>query len=93
MAKIDDNTIIRQSRNCAYQFIEERAVVVYPKQRQIHWLNETASCIWKYISKDRKVKNIVEHICQVYDVDENTARKDLVLFLEEASKLKIIEIL
>jgi hypothetical protein len=93
MAKIDDNTVIRQSRNCAYQFIEDRAVVVHPWFREVHLLNETASCIWRYISKDRSVKSIVAHLCQIYDVDENTARNDLVAFLKEAARLKIVEIL
>jgi len=56
--------------------------LVDPKTETIHTLNETASCIWKYIQKPKSVLNIIQMVTTTYNVSRLQATRDVINFLE-----------
>lgn len=46
-------------------------------------LTDTAKCIWENIEKVDSLKEMVDIIIETYEVDEGTAMKDTMLFINE----------
>ncbi len=44
---------------------------------QVHQLNETASFIWTLIDGERRVDEIVDALCEAYDVPRERAHRDV----------------
>lgn len=88
--KLSDATVVRQSDECAWQAIRGKIIVVYPRDREIHRLNETASAIWQYIEKPRTVKEVARHVAAEFDVSESAADADARQFLAELLEKNLI---
>ncbi len=55
-------------------------------------LNETGAVIWELIDGQRNVSEIIDEFIDRYDIDPETATKDILLFLENMSNYLIIKI-
>lgn len=84
---------VRVHPRAAYQVVDGRAVVVIPRRRTIHYLDEIATELWKRIETPAAVRELVAHILESYDVDEPTAREDVRGFLAEMLEKEMIEVL
>ena len=58
------------------------AVLVLPSRGRINVLNEIGARIWSLADGTRPVKEIASAICDDYDIDQPTAEKDTLEFLE-----------
>jgi hypothetical protein len=57
---------------------------------QAYVLNEVASRIWNLIDEQRSVADIRDTIVDQFDVNKETAEKDLVAFLQQLEQLGVI---
>lgn len=53
-------------------------------------LNETGAFIWEQINGTKTVTDIIAALTQEYEIDEETASKDVLDFMENMSKYLII---
>ena len=60
-----------------YQEIHGQAVVVVPARREMHELDEVATFVWTALAKDRSVAELVEALCEEFEVEAETAERDL----------------
>ncbi|OHB77193.1 MAG: hypothetical protein A2Z34_00715 [Planctomycetes bacterium RBG_16_59_8] len=74
---------VKQSDECAWQSIGGRMVIVYPREREIHRLNEVGSAIWQWIEEPRTVAEIALRLADQFDVSKTVAAKDVGQFLAE----------
>jgi hypothetical protein len=81
MQEISAKTRVEQCPDCAYQLMNNKIIIVYPKERTIHRLNETGSAIWKAIEKHKSIEELARFISNEYEVDYDTALKDIVKFI------------
>ena len=81
------NSQIFTKKDIPWRIIEEEALLVDVHKGEVVHLNEVAAEVWKVINekKDEKtsVKELIEHICSQFEVDENTAEKDILDFVNE----------
>jgi len=63
--------------------IDGEAVVVNLKDSTFHTLNPVATFIWEQADGQIKAEQIIEKICQEFEVDRVTAEKDCLEFLGE----------
>lgn len=56
----------------------------------VYTLNETGAFIWEQIDGKRTIKELIEAMISEYDIDEETAMKDVFSFIENLSKYLII---
>jgi methyltransferase-like protein len=54
-------------------------------------LNETGAFIWEQINGKRSIEELIEAVTGEYDIDAETAKEDVLLFIENMSKCLIIE--
>lgn len=54
-------------------------------------LNETGSFLWKELEKGTDYKTLLSKMLEEYDIDEETAKRDIDAFLENARKAELLE--
>ncbi len=54
-------------------------------------LNETGALIWKAIDSGKNVDEIAAEITKEYDIDRETAKNDIAVFIDKMKKESIIE--
>ena len=62
------------------------------KEGVYYGLNEMGTIIWELIQKPVTVQEIIDHILEEYDVDEETCFQDLVELVQEMIKNHLVEI-
>ena len=58
------------------------AVLVLPSRGRINVLNEIGARIWSLADGTRTVKEVAAAVCSDYEIDQATAEKDALEFLE-----------
>jgi len=56
----------------------------------VYTLNETGAFIWEHVDGRKNVGDIIHALLTEYDTDYETARRDVLLFVENMSKYLII---
>jgi hypothetical protein len=70
--------------------LEEETVILDRANGQIHYLNTTASYVWKHCG-GLSAKAIAERLAQVFQIDSGGAEKDAVALLREMNAMKLLE--
>ena len=82
-----DQYVVKNNEKTAYRIIDGEAVLVNLKDSTFHTLNPVATFIWEQADGQIKTEQIIEKICQEFEVDRDTAQRDCLEFLGElASK-------
>ena len=80
---MSDSGRIRRVEGLPHQKIEDQALVVVARKREVHLLNPTATRIWELLERETTVDDLVKTLTGEYDVDAATARKDVEAALAE----------
>ena len=67
----------RQNESVAFRVIDDAAVLVSPHDSQLYWLNPVATRVWELADGSRSVETIAEALCDEFEVDLSTARRDI----------------
>ena len=78
-----DKYVVKNDEKTAYRIINGEAVVVNLKESTFHTFNPVATFIWEQADGQIKAGQMIERICQEFEVDWDTARKDCLEFLGE----------
>ena len=83
MPRLTLRTRLRQRRDCAFQTLDGETVVLLPRERTVHQLNEVGSFLWAELSRPAPIARLVERVCEEFDVEEASARADVLAFARE----------
>lgn len=53
------------------------------RMNELFTMNETAKFIWENLTEEATVNDIEEAMNQAFDIDKETARKDIAIFLKQ----------
>jgi hypothetical protein len=76
--------------NIVKQVVDNEALLLDTDNQQIHHLNETAVVLWEHCERGSTIDKIVSDFIQIYEIDEQTARQDIVHTLESWRQLGLI---
>jgi len=76
-----DKYVVRNNEKTAYRVIDGEAVVVNLKDSTFHTLNPVATFIWEQADGRIKAGQMIEKICDEFEVDWDTAEEDCLEFL------------
>jgi hypothetical protein len=79
--------------NYPFQRIEDDTIIVNPKDRMMHQLNEVGSRIWELIAKQQTVSGIICAITDEFEVNPSAARNDIIQLLDKMLELKLIKVI
>ena len=80
---------ISKNRDVPWRIIEEEAILVDVKKGEVIHLNETGAKIWDLIDGKRSIGDIAKGICDIFEIDKETAQKDTSRFISEAVKKRL----
>lgn len=61
----------------------DEAVLVLPQRGQVKVLNQVGAFLWELLDGQHSVADLIEQLCQSYEVDEQTAQADILAFLKD----------
>jgi hypothetical protein len=73
--------------------VDGETVVLDRNRRMIHHLNATASLIWERCNGDQSSAEIAAAIAEAFEVDVETAGRDVARILREFTALGLLEVL
>lgn len=81
----------RRRQGLAHQTIEGETLIVVPKERLYHALNEVGSHLWAALEREQTIDALVEGLCEEFEVEGDAARKDVEEFLSKMKSLSLVE--
>lgn len=82
----------RYAARTAFQIMDGLAVVVATRKRMVHRLDGVATDLWRYLEPGRTVDELVDLLVSAYEVDVETARNDVVEFVQEFVEKELLEV-
>ena len=70
---------------------ENEAVVLDKEQDLVHQLNPTSAFIWQRCDGNHSVGEIAEELAETFDVDPETARRDVESAVDQLADLGLVE--
>ena len=80
-----------QSENLASAELDDEVCIFNPHEGNYLNLNETASAIWRLLNEPKQLKDIVEYLTNNYMIDKEICLQQILDFMEDAKKSKIIK--
>lgn len=82
---------IKKNKKIPWRIVEDEAILVNVAAAAIIHLNEAGAEIWRCIEADTPIRQIIGHICDTFDINEETARNDTLEFVELLSQKGVVE--
>jgi coenzyme PQQ biosynthesis protein PqqD len=74
---------VTRDENVAWRIIGDEAVLLSAEDSSVHSLDAVGTRIWELCDGEKTVSEIVDQVVSEFDVDRETAEKDVVEFIEE----------
>lgn len=87
---MDGPAVIRRVDGLPFQSIDGRVLVVVPRQKEVHQLNETASRVWMLLEEARTLDGLVDALAVEYDAESAAIRRDLEASLDEMRRKGLV---
>jgi len=71
----------RRDPDLPFQKLEEETIVVDPRRREVHLLNDTAAQVWELLESPQSVDGLVASLAEAYDAPEDELRGAVVELL------------
>lgn len=85
------DSCVSKNENVPWRIIEGEAVIVSVDESEVIHLNQLGAEIWNSIDGKKSVGEIVDYIYDTFEVEEKTAKRDTLEFLEKLIKKKVVE--
>ena len=74
------------------QEVDGEMVLLDMNSESYFGLDEVGTAIWQAIEEKRVLKDVLERLMEVYDVEEKVLKKDLFAFLEKLQESGLVEV-
>jgi len=83
---------IVRSNNLVWRIIDGEAFLMTEDGKKVHMLNKVGTLIWQYADGSLPIKGIISKILERFDIDEETAKKDSLDFINKLVDMKMLTI-
>jgi len=73
-----------------WRLVEREVVLIDPDEGELVRFNEIGSQIWQAIDGQRTVAQIVDHVCDTFEVRRRKAQRDVIRFLRQLQRQELI---
>ena len=84
---------IIRSNNLVWRIIDGEAFLMTEDGKKVHMLNKVGTLIWQYADGSLPIKGIISKILERFDIDEETAKKDFLEFINKLVDMKMLTII
>lgn len=83
---------VKRSDETVWRVIDGDIVVLLPEGAMLHALTGCGSRVWQLINGGTTIKEIVQGICNEYDVEPQRAREEVTEFVHKLVAMKLVEV-
>ncbi len=83
---------IVRSNNLVWRIIDGEAFLMTEDGKKVHMLNKVGTLIWQYADGSLPIKGIISKILERFDINEETAKKDSLEFINKLVDMKMLTI-
>jgi hypothetical protein len=83
---------VRVSENVVFKELAQEGVLLHTLTSQYYGLRETSLTMWKLLTKTGSVQETLEQMLEEFDVEEPVLRQDLLHFVEELMRERLLVI-
>ena len=87
-----EHMVVEKSDNLIFREIDGEVVIIANDGSHIHMLNETATLIWNCSNKRTSIVQIITEMCEQYNVDKDTASRDVLESIKSLSEKNLIRV-
>lgn len=73
-----------------FQKILDEVIILVPRERRLHRLNEAAALLWLSLDAPRTADDLASTLLDEYEIDDETARSDARTFLREMEEKGLV---
>lgn len=84
-----DKPVFRNER-MLWKMIEGNAILIDQDEGELMRLSEVGTEIWNSIDGKRTIDQIIEHICNIFEVNRNVAKRDTLRFIKKLIREEIV---
>jgi hypothetical protein len=88
---VRERIVLMRHEQTAWQLIDDKVIVVTPQTRRVHILSGVGGKVWEYLERPKQIGELVEFICNEYEVDYQRAEKDIKDFIQQLCAREIIK--
>ncbi len=94
MKHIDQCCVSRVEKNVIWAKLKETIIIIalHQTQEKVFKLNPTAAYIWEHCDGKKSVAQLVKDLCGEFCVDEATAMRDTIEFIEKMKNKNLLSI-
>ncbi len=85
------NEVLTLNPDCVVREIGEGLVILVPETSTTHSLEKLGVFIWRQLDGKRDLATVLEAIVSEYEVTEDTARADLLAFVDELRNANLLQ--
>ena len=83
---------VKRADGIPFQKIDGNILIVNPKNREVHLLNDTATFIWESIEKQRVINDLAVDLCESYELTQEQAVDELKDFFNNMKNKGLVEL-
>ncbi len=74
--------VVARDPDAAWRTIEDETIIITPTDSVMHALNDVGAYIWFLADGNCTVRDIIDSVCEEYEVDRETAEADTLEFVQ-----------
>ena len=83
---------IKRNGSAVWRVIDDEIVVLVPEGAMVHALTGCGSRVWELIEGETTISEIIQRICDEYDVEAQRAEEEITQFICSLLDNKLVEI-
>jgi hypothetical protein len=87
-----DSAHVKSKEDVVSRILDGEAVILELGSGTYYGLNDTGSAVWSLIADGATVRQLRDHLCDQFEVDEATVTKDLEELVEELVAEKLVDV-
>jgi hypothetical protein len=91
VASIDEKTVIQQADSAVSREINGEVVLLTPEDSRVHVLDEVGSRVWTLCADAVSIDSLASAIASEYEVDQETAARDIIDFVDRLVGLGVVK--
>ncbi|MGH7442476.1 MAG: PqqD family protein [bacterium] len=92
MATKSESLKYKHAERAAWRQVDKEAVILDLESSEYYSLNEVGVLIWEKLGAGAEMDDIVESVCEDFDVDTAKAKKDVAALVGDLTKKKLLEV-
>ena len=90
--KLHNSSVISRKSDLLFSNMDDEVVMMNIEKGEYYGLDEIGSRIWQIIENPVTLDELIQVLVEEYDVDRETCRIDVVVFIEELRKKDLVNI-